>query len=73
MKLKNEQGKDITITDTITLPNGGIIYIDANAYYALDGRANSYDWRTKEWTSSIQFKSNNTDASAAYENTEREY
>lgn len=70
MLLTNETNKQIHISDTITLPNGGVVYLDADAYAALNSVANSYDWRDREWTSTVYFQSDAIHPSDEFKNTE---
>lgn len=73
MKLTNEAGDQINIFDTITLPNGGVIYLDADAAKCCQGCGNHYDWKKGLWTSSVYFEQKCEDANVAYENTERKF
>ena len=70
MTLQNENGDSINILDTVTLPNGGVIYIDARAYNASNGRSNSYNRHERKWTSSLYFEGDYDSIKTAFENTE---
>lgn len=62
------------IIDTITLPNGGVIYLDSKAYDASEGATNHYDRHTNSWSTELFFRDTTISSpSEAYENTNKTY
>ena len=59
-----------TIIDTITLPNGGVIYLDRLAYDAFESTSNTYSRQERSWTSSLLFRSDAIDPNAEFVRTE---
>jgi len=50
---------DNKITDSIVLPNEGIVYLDDKAYNTLDSQSYSYDKNKGRWSYVITFSSDN--------------